>query len=392
VSISFLQSTSKNAGAVTSTTLAFGSNVTSGSALISGQRWSDNTITCTVSDNVNAGNYANDQTTQFASGAMTCQISSKLNAGAGATTVTFTMSGSVNTQVAIDEVSGIVTSSALDQHTGATGNSTAPASGATGTTTQASEFVYGVLGAGAGYSGTITADTAGGWTDDQAAPVGSSARLHTEYRIASSTGTFNADGTMSVAANWTAVVATYKGSSAAPQPQPFINTALLAAIRAQWLPDDWPAQRGPVIASLNSLTLALTGIRVSSVAGTIAPSVTLAVTGSAAAFSAGTLPPQISLSLTGSGATFTAGILSPAIAVALAGIPITSASGSLAEATTLALTGSEAIFTAGAVTANVNQNVTVALTGQAATFTAGLISAQGQGASPGYRRRFTRYT
>lgn len=80
-------------------------------------------------------------------------------------------------------------------------------SGATATTSQASELVFGIACQGSSTSWTKGASFAGNIT---VATVGTVRAGLLEYKEVSSTGTYNADGTFGASAAWIAGVATFK--------------------------------------------------------------------------------------------------------------------------------------------------------------------------------------
>jgi hypothetical protein len=105
-------------------------------------------------------------------------------------------------------------STPLDQQTSANGSSTAPSSGATASTTQTNEFIFGCIGtngpienAAGTWSSSFANEQRGGTTGAGAASnsTASSASLFT-----TSTGTFTAAKTGITSRPWAAAVATYK--------------------------------------------------------------------------------------------------------------------------------------------------------------------------------------
>ena len=149
------------------------------------------------------------------------------NTAGGGTTVAVavafgaTASASNSCEVFVDvfEFSGVAASSAVDQtSTGAPGqNSSAWSSGATGTTSQASEIAVGTIGATA-LSGTSTVTgPSGSWVNESTlsgtvAFGGTSFNTYAQsgYQILSSTGTVTYSGTTSASTLWDAVTLTLK--------------------------------------------------------------------------------------------------------------------------------------------------------------------------------------
>lgn len=207
MSIAKVQSTSKDAGAVTSTTLAFASSVTSGSLLLASGRAATGTVTVTCSDNVNAGNYAADGSETGNS--QTLFLQSMPNAGAGATTVTCALGSAQTLRLIIQEFSGVAASSPLDgtpvgADSGGASN-TSPSSGNL-TTANASDLLVGIIICGNG-NGALTAGS--GWTLDQSVVN----KAFAEYQIVSATGSYAANGTLAASDNWNALIAAYKAAA-----------------------------------------------------------------------------------------------------------------------------------------------------------------------------------
>jgi hypothetical protein len=213
VAISYTQSRNATSLAVTSIALAFNSNVSAGNpGLIVGVRdglQAGDSGNITVSDNVNAGNYALDLAQSIITDGDTSAIFSHPNAGAGATTVTMALTtGSATLSLAIHEIAGLATSAMLDKTASANNTSTAPNSGNTAATTQASELVFGFLALDGIGSETIT--SGGGATQRE----NDSLRIASNTLVVSSTGVQSAAFTLSVSEEWACLCATYKGAAA----------------------------------------------------------------------------------------------------------------------------------------------------------------------------------
>lgn len=132
-------------------------------------------------------------------------LTTALSAG---NTITITPSETINYPIAAAyKVSGIASSSPLDQTNGGQGVSSSPSSGNV-TTTQADEILWGAICSGAGRALT----PGSGWTE--VTDTGNTTkRLAVQYRIVSSTGTYVSDGTLAASADWTDSIATYKGAA-----------------------------------------------------------------------------------------------------------------------------------------------------------------------------------
>ena len=203
MTIALLQSTAANAGAVSTSTLAFGSNVTAGSLLVCHIWDGASGATFSASDNVN-GSYHVDTFLGSTPATLAGAICSFAGAAAGATTVTFSVSGGGGQlRALIQEYSGIQTSAALDQVQGATffTNST-PSSGNTATTTQPNELLVGSTFCA--NSGTVTAGS--GFTIDANS---NSNRPAAEWQAVSSTGAYAATFTLGAADGGVTLIATY---------------------------------------------------------------------------------------------------------------------------------------------------------------------------------------
>jgi phosphatidylinositol-3-phosphatase len=130
------------------------------------------------------------------------------NAAAGVTSVTVTYSTSVNPVARYYEVSN---ATSLDVAASAAGASTAPSSGATLTTSSASEVVIGAIG-----FVTTTAGISGlpaGFTNDALLRNPLANHQNSEqagYDVTPSTATFSYFGTLSSSQSWAAVVAAFK--------------------------------------------------------------------------------------------------------------------------------------------------------------------------------------
>ncbi len=149
--------------------------------------------------------------------------------------------------LSVNEFSGLASSSTTDQVTSATGASTAPSSGSTASTTQASELLIGGIGvegpttetftAGANY--TAPASSRAGTSGGNAA---NNITINPEYRIVSATGTYAATGTLSSSRLWAAAIATYKArilptkltiTSVNGGANPIAGTAFSVTVQAQ---------------------------------------------------------------------------------------------------------------------------------------------------------------
>lgn len=137
------------------------------------------------------------------------------NCGA-ATSVTIAISGAAaRIDATVHEYSGLATSSSLDKTASAadaSGTSTAPNSGATATTTQNDELVF-----GADISGSLRTHTVGaGFSNGAQSPTGANAGLCAgEGMVVAATGAQTATFTFPTGATWACGVATFKAAAAA---------------------------------------------------------------------------------------------------------------------------------------------------------------------------------
>lgn len=130
-----------------------------------------------------------------------------ISGSSGANTVTWNLSGTSTGHIVMMEFSGIA-ASPLDQvDTPATGTGSPETSGTTGTTVQADELIVGVLGLGSAATITQGASFTG-----QVVSTGDE-RASMEYKIVSSTGTYNADWTSTGSPAWVATVETFKAAA-----------------------------------------------------------------------------------------------------------------------------------------------------------------------------------
>ncbi len=201
MAIALVQTASKTAGSVNTSTLAFPGNVTAGSLLVAYVYKGDVASVLGASDGPN-GAYHNDVSLGFSGSSG--GIFTVANAAGGATTVTFTGTGIGSLQCVLEEWSGVATSTPLDKTQSATfSTSSAPTSGATATTSQANELVLGLVAMDTGQA--VTPGT--GYT------LGTNANAFhemQEYRIVSSSNMQTANFTLGAADSGVALVATYK--------------------------------------------------------------------------------------------------------------------------------------------------------------------------------------
>lgn len=210
MAIAYVQSTSKDAGTTTSSTLAFGSNNVAGNTIIVGIRIGTVSQTITVSD-TRGNTYASALQFDDTNGGNTVAVFYALNIGAGANTITVSYtSGSATLRWAQLEYSGTATSSPLDgtatnQQT--TGDSVFSANI---TTTVNGDLLIGIMVNANG--DTWTAGS--GYTSREQVPVGGTSKLMLEDQIQSAAATVNATATMAGGgAPWSAGIVAFKAST-----------------------------------------------------------------------------------------------------------------------------------------------------------------------------------
>ena len=209
--------------ASTSTVLTAGRTVTAGDAIVVAVLLSSTSTTAAKVVDSAGNTYALDRDLNDGSAGDRVVVFSATNAKAlpSGGTITITYPSSAECNASADEFTGIA---ALERAASAFATSTSFNSGASGTTSQASELIFGVVGNESGNAPVFAA----GWT---ALPTLSIVddRLTVAYQVASTTGSFTASGTIS--GTWMAAVLAYPASGSPPPPdQPPV--AVLAVSQA----------------------------------------------------------------------------------------------------------------------------------------------------------------
>jgi PKD repeat protein len=206
----------------TSTSLTAGRSVTAGDAIVVAVLLSSTSSTAAkVTDS--AGNaYALDRDQNDGSAGDRVLMFSATSAKALPTggTITITYPSSAECHASADEFAGI---GALERAASTFATGTSFNSGASGTTSQASELILGLVGVESGNAPVFAA----GWT---ALPTLSiiDDRLTLAYQIASSAGSFTASGTIS--GTWMAAVLAYPGSGPPPEAPPVAALAVTQVV------------------------------------------------------------------------------------------------------------------------------------------------------------------
>lgn len=200
-----VQSNSAQGSSVSSLSVPFTQNNTSGNLIIAAVRISTTTQTVSVTDTL-GNTYTSAASQSQSTDSHQVFIFYAKNIKAGSNTVKATFSGS-NTHpwLAIYEYSGLSTTTALDKTAHAQGSNTSPSSGSTATTSGSNELLFGVLGLPYNYSGTVTAGTSYTLLQQDT----STSRAANEARTVTATGAYAATFSLSASANWSAAIATF---------------------------------------------------------------------------------------------------------------------------------------------------------------------------------------
>jgi len=206
--IAMVQSNAVEGSGVGSVTVAFTTGNTAGRTILAFVRMSTTTQTVSISDT--AGNTYTQAVAQVQStDGHQIRLFYAKNIVGGANTVTASFSSANNhSWLSIYEISGLSTTSPLDQTASAQGsNSVSVSTGPTAATQSNNEFVF--VGSGfntPSFNGTVTAGT--GYTLAQQDTTNS--RAANESLLSSSPSSFTGNFTLSNAANWSALIATFK--------------------------------------------------------------------------------------------------------------------------------------------------------------------------------------
>jgi len=164
--------------------------------------------------------WTQDSAANSTGGACGASIASTLNVGGGSysASVTANSGTAANSEgtATLVEVSGLFTSSALDQQVAVGGNSTTPATGNTSALAQQSEIIFAIMTFGSSFTGLTFPPTGGPGTYTQIAHSGAT-YTDQNYQIdSSSTAAVSATwGTAGASGKWAVALATYKGAVSA---------------------------------------------------------------------------------------------------------------------------------------------------------------------------------
>lgn len=201
-----VQSRSVDSGTGTSATLAYNSNIVAGNLLVIAVRSGGTAANPVITDS--QGNTYTRHVLQTEGTDHQTSIHSAIAISSAACTVTLT-TGSVTRRWAIHEYDSAGTTVTKDQHASAQGDSTTPSSGNTATTSSASELLF-----GASSCENTSGFTPGtNYTERQEQPASPNAKIDTEDRVVSGTGTYAADWTISTQP-WSAGIVTFQSNAA----------------------------------------------------------------------------------------------------------------------------------------------------------------------------------
>lgn len=193
-----VQKTSKDAGTVSSTTLAFASNNTAGNLLYATVRLSALT-TCTITDSV--GNTWNEVAHQDGTEPSRLFVFYVKNCGAGANTLTITAGASNAMRLCIAEYSGLDTVSPLDKSAVATNAFGTAVSVGPITTAAAGELITVAWGT----SGSSVATAGSGYTVQQT----QTDRVGFEDKTGGAAGSETGTVTLATGVQWAAVMVSF---------------------------------------------------------------------------------------------------------------------------------------------------------------------------------------
>lgn len=207
-----VQSFSLESLSVTSQVCTFPNNAVAGNLFVASIRLSSTSLTPTIADNdsntwtlVTSQVQTTDGHKQWVWYAKNTVVTPNAKPA-----ITFTLGGTSNSRCTIAEVSGLDTTSPLDQFTSAQGASNTPSSGNV-TTTSANEYAWG---------GCSTSFNPSPWTAGSGYTLRESVNPYAmENQILSSTQTLAASCGTGSSGNWTAIIATFKAPGGGAPPR-----------------------------------------------------------------------------------------------------------------------------------------------------------------------------
>jgi hypothetical protein len=203
--VALLQTKTKAAAATATPTTIAMVTTTTGSTIVVALAYSDPTANITTSITLSGGSFSRVLNVPMTSQSLDVWVAQNIT---GATTPTMSIAfinAPEDLAIMIREYSGLSASS-LDKSVGTTGTSTTPSSGATATTTQASETIISIAASGVGTTQTYAAGTGYG----NVAKIGASTTIDVGMadKTVSSTGTQTGTMTLGTSANWASVCVT----------------------------------------------------------------------------------------------------------------------------------------------------------------------------------------
>lgn len=209
--ITLVQHTPKDAGTVTSTTLAYSSNPSANNLLVVCTRTGGTTATITITDSI--GNTWTNLTRQSVTGVGVTQCAWAINTTSSADTITDTLSTSTTLRMVILEASGTATSTPVDQETNAGTSTGVTANSATMTISNPNELILAFFAEG---GTTISCSAGTNFTLQDAVPSSSDCKLAVETWI--QTTATNTGGPLSygLSTQWMAGLIAFKPAGGAP--------------------------------------------------------------------------------------------------------------------------------------------------------------------------------
>jgi len=211
MAFAFVQSTTVTSDTSPATSAAFGSSTTAGNLIFVTVVGDGGTIPTITSITDSKGNtYTKITDSQIGSAINMVAFYTKITTGGSSHTITATWNDtSENIRVVAQEFSGFTGNPTIDQVVVASGSSTTPASGATGTTARANEIVIGMLAK----QGTTASVATAGTGFSNLVVVNDNDNAGQESQIVSSISTYNATFTLSVSRAWLAGIVTFYDSA-----------------------------------------------------------------------------------------------------------------------------------------------------------------------------------
>lgn len=207
---------------VTTLSLTVGATTTARNRVIVAVLWANQDLTTTVTDS--QGNayildgHAHSPAAQAFASVFSARADTALTSGTDTITVKWSGGSAGNPIIFAYEVSGLANFAPMDLSASGSGSNTAAT--ASITTTQANEFIFGLIGYG---SGTFTVSSPSQTQLDFL--HSSTVSLETQYAIKAATGTYTFSGTISSITNWVDLIVGYADTANSTTNQPSNSTA-----------------------------------------------------------------------------------------------------------------------------------------------------------------------